>query len=260
MSSVVSRLAKLEGLHIRDWFSSFDNGLQLAVVLNRRAPETGEWFLNSSEFKTWLEGTHQTLFCPGIPGAGKTIMASIVVDYLHSTVSTGSNVGVSFAFLNHQEPLSSTDLLSRLLKQLIPGSVPPLVVDLYNSHLRNGTRPSSHRIFTTLCSLAASYSRTFIVIDALDESPVPNRQGILAELFKLQDKVGTNILATGRSLSEIVKAFQQRQSTICEIRARDDDVHGFIMNELERFEGCIPDDPELKKQVADTITKATDGM
>ncbi len=117
-------------------------------------------------------------------------------------------------------------------------------------------------IFTTLCNLAASYSRIFIVIDALDECSASDgcRQEILAELFKIQDAVGTNILVTGQPISEIVEPFRKRQATHCEIRARNDDIRQFITHQLETFQGFIEESPELKMQVADTITKATDGM
>ncbi|PVI01419.1 hypothetical protein DM02DRAFT_525133, partial [Periconia macrospinosa] len=41
-----------------------------------------EWLLNLAEFKSWIETKNQTLFCPGIPGAGKKILTSIVVEEL----------------------------------------------------------------------------------------------------------------------------------------------------------------------------------
>lgn len=255
-------MEKHESLDILDWFCSFDHGQQLADLRNRRAPGTGNWFLKSPEFMGWLEGTGQTLFCHGMPGAGKTFIASIVVDYLHHSFRDDSNVGVAFAFLNHQEPLSAPELLSLLLKQLVPQSVPKVVTDMCNHHRQKVTRPFLDEIFTTLCNLAASYSKTFIIIDALDECSASDgyRKEILAKLFDIQDAVGTNILATGRPISEIVERFQKRDATACEIRARDDDVHRFVTHQLETFEGFIEESPELKAQAADTITKATDGM
>jgi hypothetical protein len=38
------------------------------------------WLLDSDEFQKWLKQSGQTMFCPGILGVGKTILASIVVD------------------------------------------------------------------------------------------------------------------------------------------------------------------------------------
>ncbi|KAF1363100.1 hypothetical protein EJ07DRAFT_54123, partial [Lizonia empirigonia] len=73
---------------IMDWLSPDDFPAQHADLIARRQADTGLWFLDSSEFTEWIHGASQTLFCPGIPGAGKTMMAAIVVDHLLSTVQT----------------------------------------------------------------------------------------------------------------------------------------------------------------------------
>src|ERR1700733_3943383 len=48
----------------------------------RRQEGTGQWLLDSGEYQTWLQSAKKTLFCPGIPGAGKTILAAIAIDNL----------------------------------------------------------------------------------------------------------------------------------------------------------------------------------
>jgi hypothetical protein len=45
--------------------------------------------LKPPQFIEWLEGKKKTLFCPGIPGAGKTMIASIVVDHLRTSFNLG---------------------------------------------------------------------------------------------------------------------------------------------------------------------------
>jgi hypothetical protein len=39
----------------------------------RKHGGVGQWLLSSNEFQGWLNQNKQTLFCPGIPGAGKTM-------------------------------------------------------------------------------------------------------------------------------------------------------------------------------------------
>ena len=55
-------------------FDDYQNDL-----LVRRQEGTGLWFLNSEEFMQWMNEPNQTLFCPGIPGAGKTAKEMQVV-------------------------------------------------------------------------------------------------------------------------------------------------------------------------------------
>jgi hypothetical protein len=65
---------------VLDWITLIDYAPQLNDFIARRQAGTGQWLLDSTEYQTWVETNKQTLFCPGIPGAGKTILTSIVVE------------------------------------------------------------------------------------------------------------------------------------------------------------------------------------
>lgn len=78
---------------ILDWLTRIDYYSQQNDFINRRQAETGQWLLDSEQFEAW-EGTEErTLFCPGIPGAGKTILTSIVIDTL--TTSQDNTVSLT---------------------------------------------------------------------------------------------------------------------------------------------------------------------
>ncbi|PLN79471.1 nucleoside phosphorylase domain-containing protein [Aspergillus taichungensis] len=247
---------------ILDWFTDLDHGLQLRDHISRRAPKTGGWFVESAEFNKWLTEPRQLLFCPGIPGAGKTMIASIVINHLHRVFENEKKVGIAFAFLSYQAQLSHFDLLRGLLKQLIPYPVPDEVVDLYEYHTQKGTRPSLDEVFSSLCTIISRFSRTFIVIDGLDEIPVSAgvRSKIVTELFNIQDTVGANIAVTSRPISGIVERFEERNSIRRDIRATDDDVRRFINSEILTFQTWIREADGLERNITDTVVKATDGM
>ena len=44
---------------------------QQSDIIGRRQEGTGQWFLNAPDIVKWLREPKETLFCPGIPGAGK---------------------------------------------------------------------------------------------------------------------------------------------------------------------------------------------
>jgi hypothetical protein len=67
---------------ILDWLNPIDYASQKSDFMAWRQEGTGQWLLESSKFQDWLRNSGQTLFCPGIPGAGKIVLTSIVVDYL----------------------------------------------------------------------------------------------------------------------------------------------------------------------------------
>jgi len=65
-----------------EWISTTDYPSQQSDILRRKQEGTGEWFLDSKDLKGWLADPNSTLFCPGIPGAGKTMIATIAIDHL----------------------------------------------------------------------------------------------------------------------------------------------------------------------------------
>src|SRR2546422_765288 len=70
-----------------------------------------------------METEKQTLFCPGIPGAGKTIFTSMVVDELTTRFRDDESIGIAYIYFNfrRQDQQKVEDLLSGLLKQLAQG-------------------------------------------------------------------------------------------------------------------------------------------
>ncbi|KAI3534483.1 ankyrin repeat protein [Colletotrichum filicis] len=80
---------------ILDWLTPMDFAAQQSDNIEIRYAGTGQWLLDCPEFQTWIQTENSTLFCPGLPGAGKTIIASVVVEYLHKRFSTDPTIGVA---------------------------------------------------------------------------------------------------------------------------------------------------------------------
>jgi hypothetical protein len=59
---------------ILNWLTPIDYTLEQNNALSRREPGTCQWLLDSVEYREWIETDKKTLFCPGIPGAGKTTL------------------------------------------------------------------------------------------------------------------------------------------------------------------------------------------
>jgi hypothetical protein len=86
---------------ILKWLIPVDYASQQRDYIKRRQLGTGQWLLDSEEFQTWLKTEKQTLFCPGIPGAGKTIITSIVIDDLFAKFQNDVSVGIAYIFCNY---------------------------------------------------------------------------------------------------------------------------------------------------------------
>ena len=218
----------------------------------------------SAKFQTFLDLDKQTLFCPGIPGAGKTILTSIVVDELGRRYSSNTTIGIAYVYCNfrRQGEQKADDFLANLLKQLAHRrpSLPTSVKDLYIQHQVMKTRPSLEEISRALQSVAAMYSRVFVIVDALDECQVSDnsRSRLLAELSSLQAKTNTNLFATSRPNHYIEREFKGCVSL--EISASDEDVRKYLDGHMSQLPAFVLKRPDLQEEIKAKITEAVEGM
>lgn len=131
------------------WICPVDYHVQHRDFIERHQPGTGQWFLQDMKFQAWDQSKDSTLFCPGIPGAGKTIMASLTIDHLLRSQHV-ANEPITFIYCNYkrQSEQSVKYMLSSILRQIIdiqPG-VPKRVQDFYTSYTTRRITPSSDEI------------------------------------------------------------------------------------------------------------------
>ncbi|KAI1753132.1 hypothetical protein F4782DRAFT_539851 [Xylaria castorea] len=217
-----------------DWLVPNDYGSRQADLLSEREPGTGQWLLNTNEYRDWKQGLRKTLFCRGDPGTGKTILAAMVVNDLESEPNQDNALAVSYVYCNYkrQHEQTAEHLLSSLLKQLAwsQPSLPKSVKQLYDQHKRKRTRPSLGEISEALESVTRQSSRVFIVVDALDECQASDncRARFLSALFALQAKAEVHVLVTSRPIPEIIGQFEGSASI--EIRAPNEDIRRYLLD------------------------------
>ncbi|KAI4620670.1 uncharacterized protein J4E87_006995 [Alternaria ethzedia] len=248
---------------ILDWLTPIDHASEQRDAISRRQKGTGEWLLRSQTYQDWLSTDSRTLFCPGIPGAGKTVFASIINADLWERYHDDPTVGLAHLFCNYRRHNEQTleALLSGLLKQLVQHQVPlpECVTSLYDTQQKG----ASDRIEATteaLRSAMATYSRVFIVLDALDECSTSQgcRTRLLSSIQNLQKHGHINILATSRFIPEITEKFK----TACEleIQADSNDVREYLSDNIYRLPGFVQDNVSLQEEVVSKIVEAVRGI
>ncbi|KAJ7099058.1 ankyrin repeat-containing domain protein [Mycena crocata] len=223
------------------WWSPINFFTRQQDIFNVHQPRTGEWFLASDPFKAWVLGVGKTLHCHGIPGAGKTVLASIVVHHLRKTLTLPGNSGVAVLYLNHKETViqSVGNLLASLWRQLVfRQPMTEKIHELYEEHREPGTRPSVDDIHRVLHSTVGEYSKIFLIVDALDEYPEVQRKSLLGKLSDLGPNI--NILLTSRPHVDVSNMFDDSQTL--EIQATADDIRKYVNGQIDKS-------PQLFKHV-----------
>ncbi|KAF3906944.1 hypothetical protein AA313_de0207952 [Arthrobotrys entomopaga] len=257
--SLLSRrgLDREEESKILRWLTDVDYHSRQNDHFNSRQPKTGEWLLNSVQYQEWLHTNQKILFCHGMPGAGKTVMTSVVVDHLETHYLNDLEIGIAYIYFNFKQTKEQEidKLLLSLLKQLSlrQESVPNCVAELYQRHFWNETRPSRREITTSLASVAALYSRVFIIVDAVDECQSgDNRSTFLNELFRLRDH-NANIFATSRPIFDIETDFKNADSIVLEIKASVEDVRRYLDGKINASGKTV-----MKRNRKDIISKISE--
>ncbi|KAK0438134.1 uncharacterized protein EV420DRAFT_1651578 [Desarmillaria tabescens] len=137
--------------------------------------DTGRLFLQSEPFRQWVDGTavSSCLWFPGDPGVGKTILASIIIDYLRSLpVDQEKKTLILSIFCDFQSRAAKRidKVLCDFLKQLVRDKgLSSAILMFYSQCLRDGTQPSFNDITKLLSQEMESFNQVCVVLDALDE-------------------------------------------------------------------------------------------
>ncbi|GMG10115.1 unnamed protein product [Aspergillus oryzae] len=196
--------------------------------------DAGRSFIENEKFKAWSEGSKdvETLFCPGLPGAGKTTLASIVINKLRKAQEK-QNSAVTFLYFSYNLQAEQTPIhmLRTLLWQLIDTlpSIPSEVTEFYCAN----QFPSQHKTFKILSGVIQDYDNLYIVVDALDECLPEYLAGFLEAVKNLQ-YIGARFMLTSRYTNIIEREFRDmKKCSFLDIRAVNKDMETYITRNFD---------------------------
>jgi Cdc6-like AAA superfamily ATPase len=238
--------------------------MQQNDFLRRRQEGTCEWFITATQYEAWLRDRGAVLYCPGIPGSGKTIVASVVIDNLINRFHASPSVGVAYIYFDFRSHATQKPdkLLASLLKQLLERqqNIPEALAVLHRRWRNVKTEPTIKELLTSLQLVLNSLMRAFIVIDALDECQTSDgcRSAFLSILLSLQSSHKINVLATSRFTPDMSELFVGHETL--EILARDGDVQTYIAENISQLPRFVARNESLKQHIITKIVESIDGM
>lgn len=230
----------------------------MQIDISQRAQEgTGTWILEDQRFIAWKSRAHGTLFCPGIPGAGKTVLTSIVTENLRRNHEVAATV--YFGHKRTEEQSLVKILFSLLLQILIRRSTISGAIHICYQWMQHFT-PTLQDALLLFNMALQTLPQTFFLLDALDEiTSKQTRAELLSSIRKLQSHhAHLHVMVTARVGTEIDSSFPQEPAL--EISAASLDIERYVKSNLLGLSLCVQKDKNLQHRISHAIIEAAKGM
>jgi hypothetical protein len=252
------------------WLSAPDPSTNYHKAHKQRQAKTGLWLLESAKFTEWKEIAASRLWLYGIPGCGKTILSSTIIEHLlqhcHDDISM---VTAYFYFdFNDKQKQDPELMLRSLLCQLLQRSVViPKDVDALFSFCENGQRqPSLHALLEATRQAMQESAYVYVVLDALDEcTQRPELMDVLKTVVGWQlDNL--HLLMTSRKERDIESSLEEyikEEDAVCLQRdVVDKDIQRYVQQRLSKDKGLAKwnKDAAIRQEIETAMMRGAHGM
>lgn len=256
---------------IERWLSPPDPSTNYNRTLQQRQEGTGLWFLQSDAFAKWKTQRNSFLWLYGIPGCGKTILSSTIIEHLKKT-------------LPHQ-PLYFYFDFNDTSKQALDSMVRSLISQLYYkredtqksldslfSSCEDGRRqPTCESLCKSLLDMIKQAKEVWIVLDALDECMTrrgPPTEGLLSWIRGLLDSEERNVhlVVTSRPEHDIeseLRELPQNQNIVpLESDLVTDDIRAYVGKRVRKGKGFMrwQTRPSIQQEIESGLMEKANGM
>jgi Cdc6-like AAA superfamily ATPase len=226
-------------------------------AISRHQHGTGDWFLDEDKYQTWTRSSCGTLVCPGVPGAGKTVMAALVIEKQLQATQT-SRKPVVFIYYNYksQDQQTLRHTLQTFLRQVV--DFLPEMPKLLDKFTDGKYTPRTEELESALNALLEPIKELTIITDALDECHDSTRGDVLSWIAHLQSNISVRYLATTRDFYPDVSHSMFEGKPLLEIKASRHDLEVYTRSRAKTLRA--KPQPDLLEDLVDGVVTAADGM
>ncbi|KAF5534325.1 ankyrin repeat [Fusarium napiforme] len=213
----------------------FDNNKEL------RYPMTALWLTEGREFAEWLSNDEARIWCSGIPGAGKSVIAAAIIDVCLQRLLTSPNTAHESAY----------KILEAYHEELHPPNQLPGQLKV-------------RRLIKVLHEMCEIFDRVYLIVDGLDECGNNTREAVdsLSKVSLQAAKKNINMALLSRDELLIREKIEQHFHWI-EIEAHTEDVQLYVASEVDRLiheKELRLKDFSLKDEIITELVKGAKGM
>ncbi|OAA56586.1 Ankyrin repeat-containing domain protein [Niveomyces insectorum RCEF 264] len=250
-----------------EYFQSVNPQVMLEANLELRQDMTGLWLLKCASYQLWRDQPNGRIWLSGIPGSGKTVLCSAVVqDVLQRS---NAATAVAFFFCDYKVPKSRLpmEVLGSLAVQLAlqkPAAF-TILEDYYNDlHPPNGLAkpPRLARMVDVAQRQAAQFDKAFLVVDALDECG-SNTVHITEALKELPEKAANVSLAVLSRDEEHIRNILGDDFHSIPIAAQEEDLTLYLGSQMAKrkvFSNMLLRQPTLYNDIRCSLLSGAQGI
>lgn len=241
-------------------------------ALRQRHPNSGQWFLQNAGYSAWKSKQNSFLWLHGIPGCGKTVLSSTIIEDLTKGGSSQRPLYFYFDF-NEASKQSLEKAVRSLIMQLYieREDVRKHLDSLYSSCEIGGKQPSIDPLCKAFQDMVQQASEVWIILDALDECQTRKDfpdGGLLPWVGNLLESRQTHVhlLVTSRPEQDVKSAIEKWacvqdiipiQSTLTA-----EDIRSYIQANVRQHERLSRwrSQPDVQEEIEAILTEKAHGM
>ncbi|KAK4867343.1 hypothetical protein LT330_000853 [Penicillium expansum] len=233
-------------------------------------PGTGRWLLDNQAFKDWFDPNYPSipplLWLNGIPGAGKTVLASLAIEEAQKLIPKPT---VLFFYCKHGDPERNSFLaLARSLLAQILEQDQNMLLYFYQEccDSKEAVLTSPVKVTKLLEFAFKNCKSAYIIIDGLDECERDQRKGIvqwfrtLVESLPIIEPWRLRCLFTSQNDSLARKDFDEIASLTIGPDDIKNDLQGFCQREADQLRASLYISEDMADSISATVTQQAGGM
>ncbi|KAF2667604.1 hypothetical protein BT63DRAFT_296017 [Microthyrium microscopicum] len=231
-----------------------------------REPETCSWILKDQSWKDWVGCKTRCLWIYGIPGSGKSVLASYAVDEAKTFPTTIGDCSVYYyCYYGHAQ-----DEVGPFLRAIIIQLCGKTGLDI-NTCLKtlcgawnHNIEPTTDILLSGLAEILRSLPVIYVILDALDESQ--NSQNLVALLHVLATEarfITLHILVTSRQERRIeagITRIDKCSKISMENPLLEEDIRCCVKSKLQSILQFEQWPVQLLKEVEEIVPREARGM